>query len=134
MSNYSEEQLNRIWAKGRTVFGLNADVYRLDVVGAMMKRSCYGKEESLGWEVDHIFPKKMLEECKIPEELHDNILNLHPMNSKNNVKKGNDYPGYKSALEYDANLRMNVENEFPCTVDTKLQAALADLFGLNEEL
>ena len=131
MSNYTDEQLNKIWTRGRTVPGLNADVYRLDVAGAMMKRSCYGEEGNLGWEVDHIFPKKKLEECKIPETLHDNILNLRPMNSKNNVKKGDDYPEYKSAFVYDANVRMNVEKEKPCEVDTKIQAALADLFGLN---
>lgn len=131
MSDYTNDQLNKIWEKGFVVDGLDPAVYRTDVANAMMKRDCYGEEGNLGWEVDHIFPKKKLEELKIPEVMHDNMLNLMPMNSKNNVKKGDDYPGYKSAVAYDANLRKNVEKEVRCTVDTKIQVALAELFGLE---
>lgn len=131
MSDYTNDQLNKIWEKGLVVDGLDPAVYRTDVAEAMMKRDCYGEEGNLGWEVDHIFPRKKLEELKIPEVMHDNMLNLRPMNSKNNAKKGDDYPEYKSAFAYNENVRMNVEKECSCEVDAKIQATLAALFGLE---
>ena len=79
MSDYSEEMLGEIWAKGRNAGSLNPREYRLDAADALMKRSLYGKEGNLGWEVDHIYPKEKLKASKIPEDRWDDIINLRPI-------------------------------------------------------
>ena len=104
MSDYSEKMLDEIWAKGRKAGSLNLREYRLDAADALMKRSLYGKEGNLGWEVDHIYPKEKLKDSKIPEDRWDDMINLRPMNAKNNVAKGEDYPNYKRAVIWDSSI------------------------------
>lgn len=101
MSNYSDEELDKIWQMGREVQGLDPKVYRIDAADGLMKRSLYGDEGKLGWEVDHIYSKAKLKALKVPEDRWDDMVNLRPMNAKNNVAKGEDYPMYKVAVQYN---------------------------------
>lgn len=101
MSDYTEDQLDKIWEQGRSVEGLDPTIYRTDVVGGLMKRTLYGKEGNLGWEVDHIYSKKKLKTLGVPENRWDDMVNLRPMNAKNNVAKGEDYPRYNVAVQYN---------------------------------
>lgn len=132
MSDYSEETLDEIWTKGRKAGCLDPREYRLDVAGALMKKSLYGKEGNLGWEVDHIYPKEKLKASKIPEDRWDDMINLRPMNAKNNVAKGEDYPNYKRAVIWDnsipdehKNIDVSEGNE-NCTVNSDLQADILE--------
>ena len=113
MSNYTEEQLGKIWKKGVVVGDLDSAVYRTDAAGGLMKRSLYGKEGNLGWEVDHIYSKEKLKGLGVPENRWDDMVNLRPMNAKNNVAKGEDYPEYKVAVQY------NDDNKNPNTKEVK---------------
>ena len=36
MSNFSDEIVDKVWRKGRTLDGWNSDEYRLDAAGAIM--------------------------------------------------------------------------------------------------
>lgn len=64
-----------------------------DDCGAEIHRDA--PENSLySWEVDHIFPEKILKLLKVPERLRDHKLNLRPLHHSNNEAKGMLYPEY----------------------------------------
>ena len=129
MSCYTKEELDEIWLKGCEVDGLDASVYRKDVVGALMRRDRYGKEGNLGWEVDHILPIARLKECKVPEVRWNDMVNLRPLNAKNNVAKGDDYPKYSVAVQYDENSGNNKEVNKTSTVRDAVQAKIASVYA-----
>ena len=111
MSEYSKEMLDRIWVKGRKAGDLDPKEYRIDVAGGLMKRRLYGNEGNLGWEGDHVYPKEKLKADKIPEDRWDDLINLRPMNAKNNVAKGEDYPHYKRAVIWDRSVPKEHKNK-----------------------
>lgn len=131
MSNFTDDELDRIWQKGIIVDGLDPTVYRTDAVGGLMKRSLYGNEGNLGWEVDHIFPVEKLKAYEIPEVTWDDLVNLRPMNAKNNAAKGEDYPDYKVAVQYNGNKtspnNIKVDNKSK-TVNGKVQERIRKLY------
>ena len=132
MSNYTEEQLGKIWKKGVVVGDLDSAVYRTDAAGGLMKRSLYGKEGNLGWEVDHIYSKEKLKGLGVPENRWDDMVNLRPMNAKNNVAKGESYPKYKVAVQYnnDKNAPNNVEvNNKTKVVDKTVQNKIRENYS-----
>lgn len=93
---FTGEDIEKVWKKGRSVEGYDKNKYRKDACGAWMEKDKYGDENSsLGWEIDHIKPKEMLD--GMPAERVDNIVNLRPMNWANNRSKSDDYPWYYSA-------------------------------------
>lgn len=132
MSDFSESDLDAIWEKGFEIPGYNKDKYRLDAADAMMQRDQYGKEGLYGWEVDHIFPKAKLEQKRVPEMLWDHMTNLRPMNAKNNVSKGDDYPIYKVSQKYNLTKKTNEDAQGERTVYKDIQDALNKLFGFEK--
>lgn len=102
MKNFSEKELDVIFNKARHIDGLDADEWRLDASGAIIKRSSHDRtDEFYGWEVDHIVPEKLLRDNGVPQEMIDDDINLRPLNWNNNVSKGDDYPKYKIVVEAD---------------------------------
>lgn len=94
---FTDEQIQRVWEKGREVEGYNKDKYRQDACGAWMEKNKYGDTSSpFGWEIDHIKPKALLEGQ--PEDKVDNIDNLRPLQWSNNRAKGDDFPWYATAV------------------------------------
>ena len=92
MAQFTDEQINEIWNKGLQDSKFDPNLVRRDACGAWMIRSRYNDRKSpFGWEVDHIYPESKLKELEVPNELIDNIVNLRPLNWKNNVSKGSDY-------------------------------------------
>lgn len=132
MSNFTETELDSIWKKGRIVDNYDKAKYRLDAVGAMMIRDQYGSEGMYGWEVDHIFPRSKMEELGVKEDLWDSFENLRPMNAKNNVSKGDDYPDYKVCYEYNLKTKSNEDVEKEMTINDTTQKRLIELYGLNK--
>ena len=56
--SYSEQLVQAVWEKGRTIPNYDADKYRQDDCGAWMIRSEYGnRNNKYGWEIDHIKPE-----------------------------------------------------------------------------
>lgn len=130
MSNYSDEDLDKIWQKGFEVAGLDPKDYRTDVANGLMKRNLYGNEGKLGWEVDHIYPKEKLKEKGVPENKWDDMVNIRLMNAKNNAAKGEDYPTYCVAVQYDVSSRTNTEVKGKSrTVDSGVQAKIASAYA-----
>lgn len=55
--SFSDEDIQKVWEKGKVVVGQNANQWRKDECGAWIDRDKYGNRESkYGWEIDHIDP------------------------------------------------------------------------------
>ncbi len=91
MANFSDEEIQAVWEKARICKegwnGRFATEWRVDIAGAWIRRSGYGKQENFGWEIDHINPNG-----------GDNIENLQPLYWENNSSKGDNYPTYETAF------------------------------------
>lgn len=131
MSDFTDEQVNAVWAKGFVAPGYDETKYRFDVAGAMMIRDRYGKEDEFGWEIDHVFPKARLEKMKILEDEWDIPLNLQPLNKKNNASKSDDYPEYTVCREYDFSTNKNKEVMKKLAVDPSKESVLSVLFKVK---
>ena len=76
----TKEQKAKAWEKAKKVRGKDPNLYRQDPYGNIMYKPSYGKDSSMGWEVDHIKPKS--------QGGSDSTRNLQALNAKVNKKKG----------------------------------------------
>jgi hypothetical protein len=75
--SFSEEDIQKVWEKGKTASPNDPNKYRKDDCDAWMSRNAYGNRDSdYGWEIDHIDP-----------DGGDNLENLRPLQWENNVDK-----------------------------------------------
>ncbi len=118
----------KVWERGVPVEEYDPQIIRKDAAGAWIIFDRYKKDDPFGWEIDHVFPRKLLAEQQIDEALWDNIQNLRPMNFANKKSKGTSYPNYIVRMKSDGD--SNVECEESFTVNQELQEALGHLFGL----
>ena len=118
---YSDSVIKQIWdEKAIAVDGYDKELYRKDAAGAWIAFNMYGNKDSLlGWEVDHVWPKQ--------KGGGDHMENLRPLNWRNNVSKGNDYPVYKTAVVAEGN--KNIFKEEERTINEKLQKILQEFYG-----
>ena len=119
---------DEVWKNGTAVDGYDENRWRKDACGAWMDYNEYGNTDSkYGWQVDHIFPGSVLENNNVSEENRDNLINLRPLQWKNNDVKDKDYPTYDSAVTSSGNT--NIDNVETYTVNEKKQRALEDFFA-----
>jgi 5-methylcytosine-specific restriction endonuclease McrA len=79
-----------VWRKGSIIPGYPQEAYRKDACGKVMKWAEYGNIHSdLGWEVDHVKPRKL--------NGGDELTNLQPLQWRNNRVKGDNYPNWSCA-------------------------------------
>jgi hypothetical protein len=83
MGNFTKEELDRIWEKGKPIAGKDPDLYREDIYGNEMYKPSYGKMTQMGWNVDHSKPQS--------RGGTNHLNNLQPMNGRANSSKGNKY-------------------------------------------
>lgn len=131
MCKFSQEIIDKVWERCPEVDGYDPNMYKKDACGAWMKRDKYGdRENSLGWEIDHIYPESRLLELGIEKRDIDNLDNLRPLNWKNNVSKGDDYPAYTSICK--AKDDSNIEESRQMLVNKETQERLSECFkGYN---
>lgn len=83
MGSFTDERLDQIWDKAKTIKNKNPELYRQDKFGNEMYRPSYGKMSEKGWNVDHSKPQAL--------GGTDHLNNLQPMNSRANSSKGEKY-------------------------------------------
>ena len=81
---FSEERIQQVWERGKTIPGKDPNLYRRDSAGNEIYRHSYGKNSEKGWEVDHKNP--------VDKDGSDNLRNLRPLQTDENRQKGNKYP------------------------------------------
>lgn len=124
---YTEEQKRAFWEWTNVVDGEDPNEVRRDASGAIIHYSDYKNRNSdYGWEIDHIYPKARLEEAGVPEELIYDSRNLRPMNWKNNVSKGSDYPSYTTVVTAVGSV--NIEKKGTRVVNAGVQEDLKELY------
>ena len=102
MANFSDEIVETVWRKAKIVPNNNPDLFRQDYAGAWIRRDLYGNKNSkYGWEIDHCEP--------ISKGGTDDLENLYPLHWRNNQKKSDDYPNWKTILTSDG--IQNIEKE-----------------------
>lgn len=135
--NVDDALLEQIWSKGVVVENYDESKIRKDACGAWILRDQYGKKESsFGWEIDHVIPRRQLEEKGVPEEKIDDLRNLRPLNVQNNQSKADSYPDYVADLNGigEAGEEENVKERRVFTVNAALQQYLEEFYGLLEEV
>lgn len=125
--NITNELKRSVWEKAQIVEGFNSDMYRKDPCGAWIAWDKYGVRDSVyGWEVDHIYPKSLLEERGFDEDKINDIRNLRPMQHENNASKSDDYPSYTAVITSEGN--KNVYKEMNLTVNKAIRDLLDQIF------
>lgn len=128
----NEELILEVWNKGIIDERYPSDLVRKDACGAYIKFDKFGDRDSIfGWEIDHIYPASLLQE-RVPQALIDNIQNLRPLNWKNNLSKGSNYPFYTAVMVADDEAATNKEVEVGKVVNESVREALNKLFNLED--
>ncbi|RLD26987.1 MAG: HNH endonuclease [Bacteroidetes bacterium] len=77
---WPEATTKLVWQKGEVIPSLSPVAWRKDICGSLMKFYEYNNLDSdYGWEIDHIKPES--------NGGSDDIINLQPLNWKNNADK-----------------------------------------------
>lgn len=127
MCKIDDEKKKLIWNKARVVDGYDSNKYRQDACGAWIVYDDYQNRDSIyGWEVDHIYPMSKLKCIGVEQKDIDDVRNLRPLNWKNNVSKGIDYPSYRAVCIAEDN--RNVEAEKELIVNQATQEILKELY------
>ena len=129
----TDQLIRDIWNKGIIDDKYPSDIVRKDACGAFIMFDKFGDRGSLfGWEIDHIYPSSELQDKGVPSDLIDDIRNLRPLNWRNNVSKGSNYPFYTAVLVADDETDTNKEIEVGKVVNESIQQLLKDLFNLKD--
>ena len=116
-----------VWEKGQIVEGFDPDLYRKDPCGAWIVWDKYGIQDNIyGWEIDHIYPSKRLENLGFDDEAISDLRNLRPMQHQNNASKGDDYPSYTAVVTSDG--KKNIQKEFNLTVNPLTRELINELY------
>lgn len=124
MANFTEDKINSVWEKATKVDGQDSTKYRQDVAGAWIQRDKYGKEESFGWEIDHMFPQSL--------GGTDHLSNLQPLQWENNRTKADNFPNYSTSISSTENKYAKKELSWKFT--DSFIAKLKELYPNNQTL
>lgn len=99
------------WNNANKIDGLAPAKWRLDACGA---RICYDRYDEQGmmfaWQIDHIFPKSVLEKAGVPQDLIDHPDNIRALAIKNNLSKSDNYPKYKRSYIFKEGNNVEIDD------------------------
>ena len=128
----TEDLKRQVWNKGIVDDKFPSEAVRKDACGAFIVYDEFGNRDSIfGWEIDHIYPASELK-GKYLEEQISNIINLRPLNCRNNASKGANYPFYTASLIADDEEATNIEINQGKVVNESIQQELKVFFKLGE--
>lgn len=129
----NEDLILEVWNKGIIDERYPSDLVRKDACGAYIKFDKFGDRGSIfGWEIDHICPASVLQDKGISQALIDDMQNLRPLNWKNNLSKGCNYPFYTAVMIADDEAATNKEVEIGKVVNGTIRETLNELFNLED--
>lgn len=129
----TEELKRLVWNKGIVDDKYPSDVVRKDACGAFILYDDFGNRNSIfGWEIDHIYPASELRDKKFTEAQINNIINLRPLNCKNNASKGSNYPFYTASFIADDEAATNVETSEGKVINESIQRELKKIYNIGE--
>ena len=79
-----KDKIENAWENAKKIPGKNSDLYRKDAYGNTIYKPSYGKESTMGWELDHKFPKA--------KGGSDSPRNIQAIQWEENRKKSDKYP------------------------------------------
>jgi hypothetical protein len=121
MANFSEEKIQQVWDKAQIVDTYDKDKYRKDCCNAWIQRDQYGQEGQYGWEIDHVYPES--------KGGNEDLINLRPMQWKNNRSKADNFPDYTASKTSDGNKNIDIQEEK--TVNEQLKNELKNKFKIK---
>ena len=125
----TEEKKLEVWNKGIVVENYDGSKYRHDACGAWIRYADYGDRESpFGWEIDHIYPAALLAKRGFAQEKIDDIINLRPLNWRNNVSKAHSYPSYLAAVKAVDDRNKLIET--PLDINSSVQSDIKEFYNL----
>ena len=124
MANFTQDKINAIWDKAKKIDGQDSMKYRQDVGGAWIQYDKYGKEESFGWEIDHMFPESL--------GGTNHTTNLQPLQWENNRTKSDNFPSYSTSVSSDDTKYSKKDQNWKFT--DSFISTLKDLYPDNETL
>lgn len=90
MANYTDELIEQLWNKAKSIDGYDSKRWRQDFAGAWIQKDQYGIQSDFGWEIDHMKPRIF--------GGSDEISNLNPIQWENNRTKGASFPEFSTAV------------------------------------
>lgn len=127
MANWTQQQLDAAWAKTKPAKGFSDNKHRLDIYGALIYQDSRD-DSDMAWEVNHIFPKAILEYFNIDEATINDERNLQALHHSNNSSKGNNFALHKSKIVYDEQQKKNIEKEQSWSVSSDTYPNVRELY------
>lgn len=81
----TNSKAQHVWEKAKPIRGKNSNLYRQDCFGNAIYKPAYGRNSSMGWQVDHIHPQS--------KGGTNARRNLQALQTKANKRKSNKVPG-----------------------------------------
>lgn len=99
------------WNNAHKIEGQDPKKWRKDACGAWICYDCYDKTGRMfAWQIDHIFPKSVLEKNGVPQELIDHPDNVRALATRNNLSKSDNYPVYKRAYIFQGGDNVEIDD------------------------